>query len=79
MAIILVILCLVGAMAGSTFPAAKSASSAPTAVALPVVPTQPNSAIMKNSSCDAHSRFRDLSLPAAAQRNRTTIELCHDP
>jgi len=79
MAIILVILCLVGAMAGSTLPTDSKTSSAQTAVTTPVASTQPTFAVAQNPSCDAHPRYRDLSLPVTAQPTQSSIELCHDP
>lgn len=77
MAIILVILCLVGAMAGSTLPTERKATSARAQVTIPVASTRPTSAVAQNPSCDAQSRYRDLTLPPEAQTTQSSIELCH--
>lgn len=78
MVIILVILYLVGAMAGSSLPTEKTARSA-TQTTMPVVSAQPTSSVARNPSCDAHPRYRDLSVSTAARSSQSTIELCHGP
>lgn len=78
MAIILVVLCLVGAMAGSVLPTEIGATSRAKST-IPVASTLPRSPVARNTSCDAEPRYRDLSLPAAAQTAESTIELCHGP
>jgi guanyl-specific ribonuclease Sa len=76
MAILLVILCLVGALAGTTPPTDKHTTTTQSATA--PVSDQPSRTFISDPSCDAKSPYRDLSLPLAAQTSVVDIERCGD-
>ena len=78
MAIVILILCLVGAMAGAQRPTDNQTSTSPHSTVIGVATSMPPSTA-KIAICDStHSHFRDLSVPYAAQTIEAHIEVCHD-
>lgn len=78
MAIVILILCLVGAMAGAQRPTDHPTSTSPHATVTGVATPMP-SGTAKIATCDsARSHYRDLSVPVAAQTIGSHIEVCRD-
>ncbi len=77
MLLFIVILCFVGAMAGTTPPTEAKTAILQSAMVEPAVSLD-SAPAKQELSCDVHPIYRDLTLSPGAQATAASIEHCHD-